>query len=206
MFPPAGTTPQLEQHRSNINDGIVDGVRRTGAILVIDDDPAVREFLNILLKDEGHRTVTAPDGITALELVARGIIRPDLILVDYNLPNGLNGVQLSAKLREKLYHELPVIILTGDIATSTLRDIADHDCVQLNKPVKPKELMQVIQRYLPISHAAAHPRPPLPAEAAHGLDDPAWSAGKDGGNQCQLERRNGCRPTARSRRETGGTP
>ena len=38
---------------------------------------------------------------------------------------------------------VPVIILTGDISTGTLRDIALQDCVQLNKPVKPKELMQV---------------------------------------------------------------
>jgi len=71
----------------------------------------------------------------ALELVARGTIRPDLVLADYNLANRLNGVQLAAKLREKLHHETPVIILTGDISTATLRDIALHDCVQLNKPV-----------------------------------------------------------------------
>ena len=52
------------------------------------------------------------------------MIRPDLILADYNLPNGMNGLQLAAKLREKLHREIPVIILTGDISTDTLRDIA----------------------------------------------------------------------------------
>jgi len=91
--------------------------------------------------------------------VARGTIRPDLVLADYNLPNRLNGVQLAAKLREKLHHETPVIILTGDISTTTLRDIALHDCVQLNKPVKPTELMEVIQRLLSISQTATHPQP-----------------------------------------------
>ena len=96
----------------------------------------------------------------------RGTIRPDLILADYNLPNGMNGLQVAAKLREKLHRQIPVIILTGDISTDTLRDIARQDCVQLNKPVKLKELTQVIQRLLPISQSAAHPHAPHPAEAA----------------------------------------
>ena len=52
----------------------------------------MRELLELLLKDEGYRAATAPDGVAALELVARGTIRPDLILADYNLPNGMNGL------------------------------------------------------------------------------------------------------------------
>ncbi len=164
MLPPSGTAPQLEHHRHGIGDGIVEGVRRTGAILVVEDDPEIRKLLELFLKDEGHRAATAPDGASALDLVARGTIRPDLVLSDYNLPNRLNGVQLAAKLREKLRHETPVIILTGDISTAALRDIALHDCVQLNKPVKPAELMKVIQRLLSISQAATHARPPQPAE------------------------------------------
>ena len=76
------------------------------------------------------------------------MIRPDLILADYNLPNGLNGIQLAAQLREKFHRTIPVIILTGDISTRTLRDIALQDCVQLNKPVKLPELTRTIQRLL----------------------------------------------------------
>ena len=99
---------------------IADARQRTGAILVVEDDPEVRELLELFLKDEGHHVATAPDGITALELVARGAIQPDLILADYNLPNGMNGLQLVAKLREKLHRQIPVIILTGDISTGHL--------------------------------------------------------------------------------------
>ena len=173
MLPPSETASQRERRRHGIDDGIVEGVRRTGAILVVEDDPEVRELLELLLKDEGHRTATAPDGIAALELVARGTIRPDLILADYNLPNGLNGLQLAAKLREKLHREIPVIILTGDISTDTLRDIARQDCVQLNKPVKLKELTQVIQRLLAnIAIRGATARAPHPAEAASSPGPP----------------------------------
>ena len=134
--------------------------------------PTCANSSSSLLKDEGHRAVTAPDGIAALELVARGTVRPDLILADYNLPNGMDGLQVIAKLREKLHRQIPVIILTGDISTDTLRDIARQDCVQLNKPVKLKELTQVIQRLLPVSQSAAHPRAPHPAEAASNPEPP----------------------------------
>ena len=166
MLAPSGTAPQLEHHRRGKDDEVVEGVRRTGAILVVEDDPDVREFLTFALKDEGHRAIAAPNGIAALKLVARGTVRPDLILADYNLPNGMDGLQVIAKLREKLHRQIPVIILTGDISTDTLRDIARHDCVQLNKPVKLKNLAQVVQRLLPVAQSAAHPHAQYPAEAA----------------------------------------
>jgi two-component system CheB/CheR fusion protein len=157
MLPARGNAPQLEHHRRSKDDRI-EGVRRTGAILVIEDDPDLRVSLKLVLKNEGHHAVTAPDGVAALELVAQGTVRPDLILTDYHLPNGMNGLQVAAKLREKLHRQIPAIILTGDISTGTLREIAQHDCVRLSKPAKSNELTQVIQRLLPISHSAAHPQ------------------------------------------------
>jgi len=63
-------------------------------------------------------------------------------------------------VRERLHREIPVIILTGDISTVTLREIALQNCVHLNKPVKLGELTQVIQRLLPVSQAGAPPSEP----------------------------------------------
>ena len=166
-LPPRGTPLPLEQHWQGKDEGIVEGARRTGAILIVEDDPEVRGLLELLLKDEGHRIASAPDGVAALELVARGSLQPDLILADYNLPNGMNGLQLTAKLREALHRRIPVIILTGDISTGTLRDIANQDCVQLNKPVRLKELTQAIRRLLMIPQSAAQSRAPHSPEAAN---------------------------------------
>jgi two-component system CheB/CheR fusion protein len=80
----------------------------------------------------------------------------DVILADYNLPNGMDGLQVAVKLREQLHRQIPVIILTGDISAGTLRDIARADCVQLYKPVKASELTQAVRRILPISPTAGH--------------------------------------------------
>ncbi|MBE0531751.1 MAG: response regulator [Rhodospirillales bacterium] len=172
MLPTSATAQQPAYFRRGTDDAIADGVRRVGVILVVEDDPEERELLEVLLKDEGHRAISAPDGIAALELVARGTVRPDLILADYNLPNGMNGLQISSNIRDHLRRQIPVIILTGDISTGTLRDIALQNCVHLHKPARLQELTQVIQRLLPPQQAAVYSRGPHPAEADASPDLP----------------------------------
>jgi two-component system CheB/CheR fusion protein len=130
------------------------------------------ELLELLLKGEGYRVETALDGLAALDLAGRGAIRPDLLLSDYNLPNGMNGLELAAKLRETLRRHVPVIILTGDISIDALRNIAVRDCVQLNKPVKPMELTQTIQRLLAATPAAPTGHASQPGEAAEAAGPP----------------------------------
>ena len=87
----------------------------------------MREMLELLLDGEGYRTAgRCEDGQGRWSWAARGAVRPDLVIADYNLPNGLNGLQIVAGLRETLGHEIPAIILTGDISTDTLREIAER--------------------------------------------------------------------------------
>jgi len=147
-----------EDRRHSLESAAFEHVSGAGTILLIEDDPGVSELLVHLLNDEGHHTATAPDGVAALELVAQGIVRPDLILADYNLPLGMTGLQTADLICERLQRRIPVIVLTGDISTHTLREIARHDCLQLNKPVKLHELTNAIQTLLsPLSHAPAVP-------------------------------------------------
>jgi two-component system, chemotaxis family, CheB/CheR fusion protein len=142
-----------------------ESAHRSGAILVVEDDPSVREMLALLLEGEGHHTTTAEDGRKALEFAMQGTIRPDLLVADYNLPKGLNGLQVVAELRKTLGYEVPAIILSGDISTDTLREIAEGGHLHLNKPVKAKELMDLIRRCLaqPPPAAKASTRQPAPA-------------------------------------------
>ena len=147
-------------------------MRRAGTILVVEDDPEIRELLELFLKDEGHHTAAAADGAATLDMVARGTIRPDLILADYNLPNGMDGLQVVAGLRKELHSKIAAIILTGDISTDTLREIVRQNCVQLSKPVKLKALAQAVQRLLPISSSVVSPHDGHPAEAPNGPEAP----------------------------------
>jgi two-component system CheB/CheR fusion protein len=147
-------------------------VRRRGTVLVVEDDASVREVLEVLLIDEGYGTLTAADGRGALELIALGAPHPDLVVADYNLPNGMNGIQVVAKLRETAHQELPVIILTGDISTDTLREIASHGCAHLNKPVELKELMSLIRHLLSERRPAATPQSQRSSASGNGGQGP----------------------------------
>jgi two-component system CheB/CheR fusion protein len=168
-LPLSSAAVQMNDRQPDIDETVAEAVQRTGAVLIIEDDPEIRSLLDLLLRDEGCDTATAPDGIAALDLVARGHIRPDLILADYSLPRGLDGLQVVEKLRAQLHRHIPVIILTSDISATTLRDIAGYDCVQLNKPVPLKELTQAVQSLLPASRSAGHIPPVRLREASDNL-------------------------------------
>ena len=89
-----------------------------------------------------------------------------VIVADYNLPNGMNGLEIVARLRELLrFARIPRSIMTGDISTVTSLSIAPTNCIQLNKPVKSDDLTSLIQRLLAAPGPAA-PGEQMPAAAA----------------------------------------
>jgi two-component system CheB/CheR fusion protein len=126
--------------------------RPARTVLIVEDDPEVRDLLQIGIGGEGHQVVTANDGVEALNLIERDGLIPSLVISDFNLPNGMDGLCVAAKLRARLRRAVPVIILTGDISTKTLRDIAAQNCEHLNKPASLKELVAAIERLTPASN------------------------------------------------------
>ncbi len=170
---PAGIVARIADRQQGTDAVVVvKGVRRAASILVVEDEPPLRELLEQLLEDEGYQPISAPNGTAALDLVARHTVRPDMILADYNLPNEMNGLEVAAKLREMLHHPIPVIVLTGDISTRTLRNIASHDCVQMNKPVKPRELTEAIESLLRSSLFAPPANAPQRGDSSDDLGSP----------------------------------
>jgi two-component system CheB/CheR fusion protein len=138
-------------------DGDTDAAKRTGMILLVEDEPDLRELLGSLLRSQGHQVTDVADGVAALDWIARGGVQPDLILTDHNLPRGLTGLQLIVKLRQKLGRDIPAIVLTGDVSTRTAREVAMEHCTQLNKPAKLREVTYVIQRLLAQAPQLAQP-------------------------------------------------
>jgi two-component system, chemotaxis family, CheB/CheR fusion protein len=142
------------------------GPLRRGAILVIDDDPAVREMLQLTLAGQGHRTAAAGAGSAALALVGEGGFRPDLIVSDYILPGGMNGAQTAQALRAALGRPVPIVFLTGDIRSASLRETALADSIRLAKPVKPDQLSHAVQQILTALQSGEKPEAAPPSAAA----------------------------------------
>ena len=100
-------------------------------------------------------------------------MRPDLVLVDYNPPGGIDGLQLTAQMRARTGQPVPAVVLTGDISTRTLRNIIAQQCVQLSKPVKPAALLRIIQHMLvpPVAAQTAEAVAGNPASLVHVVED-----------------------------------
>ena len=80
----------------------------TGTVLVVDDEPMLRNLLSRLLRMEGYEVLEAEDGQAALELVARE--KPDLVLLDVMLP-ARNGLDVLGDLRRT--SDVPVILVSA---------------------------------------------------------------------------------------------
>jgi two-component system OmpR family response regulator len=121
-------------------------------ILVVDDDPDIRELLGDYLQKQGYRTSTAADGRAMRAVLARG--QPDLIVLDLMLP-GEDGLTLCRELRASPAHaDLPVIMLTArseEVDRIVGLEMGADD--YLAKPFNPRELLARIKSILRRSRA-----------------------------------------------------
>jgi two-component system, chemotaxis family, CheB/CheR fusion protein len=162
--PLGGEQPSLPGRRRSSG---VQSSGRHATILVVEADPSVREMLALLFTNEGHRAAAVADGKQAVAL-ARGTIKPDIVVADYSLPNGMTGLEVIARVRETLGSELPAVILTGDISTDTMREITRRGCAQRYKPVRAEELTHLIQSLLAESRQPTMRADPSPQAEPQG--------------------------------------
>jgi CheY-like chemotaxis protein len=130
-------------HKEEVRDQDSEGISFVGTVLVIEDETSVRSALSRLLKLRGIASFIVATGQDALALVTDGI-RPDLVLSDYNLRGSLNGVESIKALRSALAHNVPAIVMTGDIQTKTIEAIASHDISVVIKPFSARELLRLM--------------------------------------------------------------
>ena len=128
-----------------------EGVPRT--VLVVDDEPQVRELIAAQLQDLGHHCLQAADGPSGLQAICSPDHAIDLLITDVGLP-GLGGRQLAAQARE-LQPGLQVLFITG-YANDAIFDIdAASGAELLNKPFTMAELAARVRRLTGTAHAVA---------------------------------------------------
>ena len=111
---------------------------RREKILIVDDSASVRGFLEDLLKDEGYRAVSAPDGDSALDFLRSNVV--DLMLSDIKMP-GLSGIELLRQVKA-LYPDLLEIIITGYASLDSAREaILAGAADYVFKPFRAKEIL-----------------------------------------------------------------
>jgi two-component system CheB/CheR fusion protein len=138
---------------------------RRGNILVIDDDPSLREALQSSLTSEGHHVASAANGHAALALVAENAFQPDLVVSDYLLPGGMTGVQTVQALRRSLGRDVPVVFLTGDIRRAGQRELRIAASILLVKPARQELVSRAVQQLLAESAEKPAAPPARPGDA-----------------------------------------
>lgn len=136
-------------------------------ILIVDDEPHIRRILTFLLQQRGYETLTAADGVEALD-VARTEL-PDLILLDLMMPR-MDGFEVCGKLREEFStSQIPVIMVTakGEVLDK-VRGLTGGANDYLTKPYDNKELIARVQNVLDWSRTQrqANPLTGLPGNQA----------------------------------------
>jgi CheY-like chemotaxis protein len=124
-------------------------------ILVVDDEPNVRDYLRTVLEDAGFQVLTAEDGEQALEMIQSD--PPDLISLDLIMPRRSGHRLLFDLKRDKILSRIPVLVVTAhardELGKADLEDLLANGVMSgpgtyLEKPVRPLTYVRSIQRAL----------------------------------------------------------
>jgi CheY-like chemotaxis protein len=125
---------------------VIDGARPAFRVLVVDDDPLIRDVLHTLLDVEGVAVSTAVDGEEALGVLAVDPL-PDVLVLDVTMP-GIDGLEVCRRAKtDPRTARVPVILLTARDRPADRTAGADAGCdAYLTKPFSPLELIERITR------------------------------------------------------------
>jgi len=116
-------------------------------LLVIEDDALVRSALVGLLGGWGIRVHEAQGMAAAQQWVQRGL-KPALILSDYRLQDGQNGIDVVLQLRGELRYAVPACLMSGDTDANLMGAAQAAGLTLLHKPVRPAKLRNLLRRLL----------------------------------------------------------
>ena len=129
-------------------------------ILVVDDEPAIRELLRLHLQNAGYEVVEANDAVVAGKMILAKAWRIDLLVVDAHMPY-MTGIDFAAAvIADTTLPPVPIILITGHSALAERADVLGVPC--LMKPFTADTLAATVAKTLaatlPASDAALRER------------------------------------------------
>ncbi len=123
---------------------IVDRDVANSLILVVDDEPDVRDSMLALLRKWRCEVVAADSCAEMLSKLVSVQRMPDLIVSDYRLRGEERGIDVVARLREEFNAQVPALLITGDTGMEQLREAEESGLHVLHKPLNPSRLRALI--------------------------------------------------------------
>lgn len=119
-------------------------------LLLVEDDPLVRDTVAMMLEEEGYDVVEAADARGALQMVRNGLEAP-LIVTDVDLGPGPSGADLADELH-RLRPDLSIIFITGRTTSLAGRTLDDREAI-LPKPFESDTLSRLVKQ-MAVRHGA----------------------------------------------------
>lgn len=142
------TVPPMPSAPDRVNVEHLQGDELQGAeVLVIEDDGLVRQALVGLLGGWGLRVHEAQGLTDALQALDAGA-NPAVILSDYRLQDGQNGIAVVLQLRTRLHSAVPACLMSGDTDAQLMAAAQVAGLTLLHKPVRPAKLRNLLRRAL----------------------------------------------------------
>lgn len=122
---------------------------RKPTVLLVEDDAAVRRYLEVILRRANYEVISASNGLEAIKAALTSKI--DAVVTDALMPH-LNGHELCRYLRARPeLSGLPILLLSGlepNAATTTAPERSEHADAHLTKPVRPEVFTDCLARLL----------------------------------------------------------
>lgn len=116
-------------------------------ILLVEDEPVLRELVAKVLQDYDYRVLEAENGVQALKVWDEHQGKIDLLLTDMVMPGGVSGAELAQQLRQRK-PDLRVIYSSGYSSEIVGKNFSEHDPVFLAKPYRPPQLAHRVRKCL----------------------------------------------------------
>jgi two-component system, cell cycle response regulator DivK len=131
-------------------------------VLYIEDNYQNRRLVKRLLKMKGYEVIEAEDGLQGIAVAARE--RPDLILMDINLP-GIDGMEATSRLKSSYdLADIPIVAVTAAAMRGDRERIMAAGCDDyLQKPIDNEELVRTVRRFIGPADQTPAPQPPTTA-------------------------------------------
>lgn len=118
----------------------------TGSVLLVEDDPGVRNAIRTLLRVEGYRVMAVSSIAEALQALPEGA--PGLLITDYHLKDGELGTEVIATLRRRWGTNLKAILITGDTSAGINELSGDPHLRIASKPIDADGLLTLLRELL----------------------------------------------------------
>jgi CheY-like chemotaxis protein len=128
------TTPS----EPSMQDRLILSKQLTGRHILIIDDEAILEGMKMTLEAWGCQVFTASNQDEATFVCRQ--TTPNVIISDFRLRDGVNGIDVVQQLRSQLKQTVPALLITGDTAPDRLQQAQKSDLILLHKPVQPAKL------------------------------------------------------------------